>query len=428
MSSLPINPPARLLMGPGPITADPRVLRAMAAQLVGQYDPAMTDYMTETQALYRTVFGTANEPTLLVDGTARAGIEAALVSLSEAGDRVLLPIFGRFGHLFREIAERAGAEVHVREVEWGQVFTPAAIEQAIRETRPKLLAVVHGDTSTTMMQPLDEIGEICARHDVLFYTDVTASLGVSPVETDAWGLDAVTAGLQKCLAGPSGSAPCLDTFGDLGHKMNNVVAVVIPDGVNGDSVRALAGASEVILAIERIVRDANLIGTVGNLTLSSDAVNVIPGRVEFSLDLRGEFDPGRDRAWALIEQTAEQIGERRALTVTSIQTHGAPAAHCSPHLRAAVATGIRLAVADNSPPPNLFSMAGHDAMAIAVLTDIGMLFLRCRGGVSHHPDESVSEADVALALDAFEAAVLHLADQYDADELDSEFDVRAAQK
>ena len=207
MASEPIHPPARLLMGPGPINADPRVLRAMSAQLVGQYDPAMTEYMTETMALYRSVFDTDNEQTFLVDGTSRAGIEAALVSLIEPGDRVLVPIFGRFGHLLREIAERCGAEVHVREVEWGTVFTPEQIEQAIIETRPKLLAVVHGDTSTTLAQPLDELGVICRRHDVLFYTDVTASLAGNTFSMDAWGVDATTAGLQKCLAGPSGSAP-----------------------------------------------------------------------------------------------------------------------------------------------------------------------------------------------------------------------------
>lgn len=207
MATEPIHPPARLLMGPGPINADPRVLRAMSAQLIGQYDPAMTAYMTETMALYRTVFDTTNEHTFLVDGTSRAGIEAALVSLIEPGDRVLVPIFGRFGHLLREIAERCGADVHVREVEWGTVFTPEQIEQAIIETRPKLLAVVHGDTSTTLAQPLHELGAICRRYDVLFYTDVTASLAGNTFAMDAWGLDATTAGLQKCLAGPSGSAP-----------------------------------------------------------------------------------------------------------------------------------------------------------------------------------------------------------------------------
>ncbi|MDQ0576176.1 pyridoxal-phosphate-dependent aminotransferase family protein [Agromyces albus] len=194
-------------MGPGPVNADPRVLRAMSAQLIGQYDPAMTAYMNETMELYRGVFRTGNAATLLVDGTSRAGIEAAIVSLVAPGDRVLVPIFGRFGHLLAEIAGRAGAEVHTREIEWGGIFTSASIEQAIVEVKPALLAVVHGDTSTTVAQPLDELGEICERHGVLFYTDVTASLGGNAFEMDAWGLDAATAGLQKCLGGPSGSSP-----------------------------------------------------------------------------------------------------------------------------------------------------------------------------------------------------------------------------
>jgi (S)-ureidoglycine-glyoxylate aminotransferase len=332
---LPIDPPPRLLMGPGPINADPRVLRAMSAQLVGQYDPSMTAYMTETQELYRRVFVTENEKTMLVDGTSRAGIEAALVSMLEPGDRVLVPVFGRFGHLLREIAERCGAEVHVIEAEWGQVFPVSVIADAIERVRPKVLAVVHGDTSTTMAQPLEELGAICEKHGVLFYTDVTASLAGNPFGADALGLDAVSAGLQKCLGGPSGSAPVtfseravaviesrksieagirdegdavsahpvrsnyfdlgmvfdywgprrlnhhteattmlygarecariiveeglentiarhrlhgaamlagvqglgLEVFGDVAHKMSNVVAVRIPEGVNGDAVR-----------------------------------------------------------------------------------------------------------------------------------------------------------------------------------------------
>ena len=207
MPAGPIDPPARLLMGPGPITAHPRVLHAMSAQLVGQYDPFMTATMAETQALYRDVFVTDNAATLLVDGTSRAGIEAALVSLVAPGDRVLVPRFGRFGHLLVEIAERSGAEVHVIDVPWGQVFAPEAVEAAIRRVRPTVLAVVHGDTSTTVAQPLADLGAICREHDVLLYCDATASLGGNELLTDVWGLDAVTAGLQKCLGGPSGSAP-----------------------------------------------------------------------------------------------------------------------------------------------------------------------------------------------------------------------------
>jgi len=233
----PINPPQRLLMGPGPINADPRVLRAMSAQLVGQYDPAMTEYMNETMELYRGVFRTQNRATLVVDGTSRAGIEVALVSLIEPGDRVLVPIFGRFGHLLREIAERCGAEVHVIETEWGTVFTPEQIAAAIAETRPKILAIVHGDTSTTLAQPLEEIGALCAANDVVLYTDATASLGGNDFETDRWGIDVATAGLQKCLGGPSGSAP-ITLSAKAVHLVNSRKSIEAGIRAEGDAVSA----------------------------------------------------------------------------------------------------------------------------------------------------------------------------------------------
>ena len=202
-----INPPARLLMGPGPINADPRVLRAMSAQLVGQYDPVMTGYMNETMALYREVFQTKNEQTFLVDGTSRAGIESVLVSAIRPGDPVLVTVAGRFGLLLCEIARRCGAELHVIEKPWGEVFTPEEVEEAIRKIRPRMLLTVHGDTSTTIAQPLEGLGEICHRYGVLFYTDATATLGGNTLKTDEWGLDAVTAGLQKCMAGSAGTSP-----------------------------------------------------------------------------------------------------------------------------------------------------------------------------------------------------------------------------
>ena len=208
----PLDPPPRLLMGPGPVNAHPRVLRALSTPLIGQFDPVMTGYMAETAALYRQVFDTANDHTLLVDGTARAGIEAAIVSLVSPGDRVLVPVFGRFGHLLAEISRRAGAEVHTIETAWGTVFEPDVIAQAVRRVRPRLLAMVHGDTSTTMLQPLAGLGHVCAENDVLLYADVTASLGGNEVTVDASGIDAATAGLQKCLGGPSGTAPA--TFSD----------------------------------------------------------------------------------------------------------------------------------------------------------------------------------------------------------------------
>jgi (S)-ureidoglycine-glyoxylate aminotransferase len=202
-----INPAPRLLMGPGPINADPRVLRAMSAQLLGQFDPQFRDYMAQVSELYRGVFQTANRWSLLIDGTARAAIEAALASLIEPGDRVLVPVFGRFGHLKVEIAQRFGAAVIPIEAQWGTVFPSERLEAEIRKHRPRLVAVSHGDTSTTMAQPLRELGALCRAHDALLYVDATATLGGMDLPTDAWQLDAVSAGLQKCLAGPSGSAP-----------------------------------------------------------------------------------------------------------------------------------------------------------------------------------------------------------------------------
>ena len=129
------------------------------------------------------------------------------MSLIEPGDRVLVPIFGRFGHLLHEIAARCGAEVTTVETEWGTVFEPQPIEDEVKRVRPKLLAIVHGDTSTTMAQPLAEIGAICRRHDCLLYVDATATLGGMDFPVDAWQVDAASAGLQKCLSGPPGSAP-----------------------------------------------------------------------------------------------------------------------------------------------------------------------------------------------------------------------------
>ena len=202
-----IDPLPRLLMGPGPINADPRVLRAMSAQLLGQFDPQFRRYMKETMALYRGVFETRNEWTFIIDGTARSAIEAVMASLVEPGERVLVASFGRFGQLKTEIARRIGADVRVIECEWGTVFTPEAIEAAIKKHSPRLLALCQGDTSTTMLQPLADIGKICRRHGVLLQVDATASIGGTPLPVDAWEIDAVTGGLQKCLAGPSGAAP-----------------------------------------------------------------------------------------------------------------------------------------------------------------------------------------------------------------------------
>jgi len=202
-----LDPGARLLMGPGPVDVYPRVLRAMSAPMLGQFDPEFTGYMNEVMALYRQVYRTRNHWTLLVNGTARAGIEACLGSLVAPGDKVLVPRLGRFGYLLAEICSRAGGEVVTIETDWGTVFETGHIVEAVAKYRPKVLALVHGDTSTTMAQPLDGLSDACREAGTLIYADATATLGGNPVETDAWGLDAVSAGLQKCMSGPPGTAP-----------------------------------------------------------------------------------------------------------------------------------------------------------------------------------------------------------------------------
>ncbi len=202
-----LDPPQRLLMGPGPINAHPRVLRAMSADLLGQFDPEMTAYMNETMALYRQVFQTRNRWTFLIDGTARAGIEAAMVSLIEPGSSVLIARSGRFGLLLTEIAERLGAVIETVDAPWGEVVAFEAIAEAARRVKPTVICCVHGDTSTTMAQPLDGLGDLCREVGALSYVDATATLGGMAVEVDAWGADIVTGGLQKCMGGPSGSAP-----------------------------------------------------------------------------------------------------------------------------------------------------------------------------------------------------------------------------
>lgn len=215
----------------------PRVLRAMSVPIQGQFDPEFRRYMGQVMALYRQVFRTRNEWTLLVDGTARAGIEACLHSILAPGDKVLVPIFGRFGHLLAEIAKRARAEVIPLEIEWGTVAADGLIADAIKTHRPRLVAMCQGDTSTTMLHPLEEAGAACRRHDALLFVDATASLAGNPFETDGWQIDVVAAGLQKCLSGPPGVSPI--TFNErvveiLNHRKHVEAGIRPADLVEGN--------------------------------------------------------------------------------------------------------------------------------------------------------------------------------------------------
>ena len=212
-----LDPEPRLLMGPGPVDVYPRVLRVLGQPMLGQFDPQFTKYMNEVMSLYRGVFRTTNQQTFLVNGSARAGIEACLTSIIAPGDKVLVPVFGRFGHLLGEIARRAHAEVVAIETEWGTVFEAEEIEAAVKQHQPRIVAICQSDTSTTMLQPLEEVGPMCRRYGALLYVDCTASLAGNPFETDGWQIDCASAGLQKCLSGPAGVAPM--TFNERVEKV-----------------------------------------------------------------------------------------------------------------------------------------------------------------------------------------------------------------
>ena len=174
---------------------------------------------------------------------------------------------------------------------------------------------------------------------------------------------------------------------------------------------ALLGASEAALAVERICRaEHHVIGTVGQLDAFPGAINIVPGEARLSLDLRGELDEARDRVWAALSGELDAIMGRRGLRWHAREVHNAPAVPCAPLLRDVVREGIVATLpAGADEPPILFSPAGHDGMAIGAIADIGMLFLRNPDGISHHPDEAVSAADVTLGIRALTESVHRLA-------------------
>ncbi|MCW2830490.1 MAG: hydantoinase [Aeromicrobium sp.] len=173
---------------------------------------------------------------------------------------------------------------------------------------------------------------------------------------------------------------------------------------------ALVGAAEAISAVERLAKASDCIATVGRIEVMPGAVNVIPGRADFSLDLRAETDMARDDMWAALCVEIELLCEARSLELHIVETHSAPSRPCAARLTDAVVEGIR--VTGDADPIGMWSRAGHDGMAIGAVTDIGMLFVRCFDGISHHPDEEVREVDVARGLDALEHAVLTLAKEH----------------
>jgi len=202
-----LNPPARLLLGPGPSPVHPRVMRALAAPVLGHLDPALVRLLDETRGMLRQVFRTSNPLALAVSGTGMAGMESVLGSLLEPGDRLVVCAAGFFGQRLAELAGRMGVDVAKVEKEWGEVFAADEVEAAVARAKPKAVAIVHAETSTGALQPMEGLGDVAHRHDALLIVDCVTSLGGVPVLVDDWGVDAAYSGSQKCLGCPPGMAP-----------------------------------------------------------------------------------------------------------------------------------------------------------------------------------------------------------------------------
>lgn len=202
-----LDVPPRLLLGPGPSNAHPRVLQALSMRQVGHLDPAFVALMNENQDLLRYAWQTENKLTIPVSGTGSAAMEASLANTVEPGDKVLIGVNGYFGHRLVDMAQRYGADVAVLERPWGEVFSFEEIKAGLEKHRPAVLALVHAETSTGARQPLEGIGELCRQYDCLLLIDTVTSLGGVPLFLDAWQVDVAYSGSQKCLSCPPGISP-----------------------------------------------------------------------------------------------------------------------------------------------------------------------------------------------------------------------------
>ena len=189
-----VSPP-RLLMGPGPSDVAPSVLQAMSQPLVGHLDPVFVKMMEEIKAMLRVVFETTNAMTFPVSGTGSAGMEFCCVNLIEPGDEVIIGVNGVFGNRMADVAERYGARVTKVEAEWGRIIEVEQIREALQKVpKPKLVAIVHAETSTGALTPVEEISRLAHEAGALFLLDTVTSLGGCPVRLDAWQVDAVYSG------------------------------------------------------------------------------------------------------------------------------------------------------------------------------------------------------------------------------------------
>jgi alanine-glyoxylate transaminase / serine-glyoxylate transaminase / serine-pyruvate transaminase len=203
----PLNPPVRLLMGPGPSEIHPRVLRALSANTVGHLDPYYLTLMNDMQQMLRSLFRTANPMTMAISATGSAGMESTVVNLVEPGDSMIVCVNGVFGERMTDVAARAGANVTRVDRPWGEVFEPAHLKEALAKAKPKVVGIVMAETSTGARQPLEEISDLVHNSGAMLLVDAVTALGGIPVEVDKLKIDAIYSGSQKCLSCPPGLAP-----------------------------------------------------------------------------------------------------------------------------------------------------------------------------------------------------------------------------
>ena len=194
-------------MGPGPSDVHHRVLQAMSTPLIGHLDPEFLDIMDDIKKLTQACFQTRNELTFVVSAPGSAGMETCLVNLLEPGDEALICSHGVFGGRLTDIAERCGAKVTKVEAKWGEHIDPAQVKEALKSCKPKILAIVHAETSTGVLQPLEEISEMAKSVGALLVVDAVTSFCGTDLKVDDWGIDAIYSGSQKCLSAPPGLSP-----------------------------------------------------------------------------------------------------------------------------------------------------------------------------------------------------------------------------
>jgi alanine-glyoxylate transaminase/serine-glyoxylate transaminase/serine-pyruvate transaminase len=202
-----LNTSRRILMGPGPSDVHHRVLEAMSTPMIGHLDPEFISVMDEIKDMAKQTFLTKNDLTFVVSAPGSAGMETCLVNLLEPGDEAIICQHGVFGGRMKDIAERSGANVTHVEAPWGEAINPDDVRKALDKGKPKIVAIVHAETSTGVLQPLEEISRMTHDAGALFVVDAVTSYCGTELNVDAWGIDAIYSGTQKCLSAPPGLSP-----------------------------------------------------------------------------------------------------------------------------------------------------------------------------------------------------------------------------